>query len=71
MMDTFIIFNITPISKRQFRGLIYASKKPSLHFGAHSKEELTGYCFVLKTTRVFPIPTQVEKTDYGEHFAND
>ena len=28
--------------------------------GTHLKEELTASCFVLKATRVFPIPTQAE-----------
>ena len=34
-------------------------------------EENPDYCFILKITRVFPIPTQAKKTEDGEHFAND
>ena len=39
-----------------------ASKRPSvsLYFGTHLKEELTDYYFVLKVTKVSPIPTQAE-----------
>ena len=43
----------------------------SLCLGTHLKEELTDYCFVLKVTTVFPIPTQAKQTEDGEHFAND
>ena len=43
----------------------------SLHLGTHLKEELIAYCFVLKATMVFPIPTQAVQTEDGEHFAND
>ena len=32
--------------------------------------ERRAYRFVLKATRVFPIPTQAELTEDGEHFAN-
>ena len=48
-------------------------KKASLltSVDTHLIEELTVYCFVLKATRVFPIPIQVEQTENGEHFAND
>ena len=48
------------------------SKRPffSLYFDTHLKEELNDYCFVLKV-RVFPIHTQAEYTEDGEHFAND
>ena len=44
---------------------------PLTSLGTHLKEELTAYCFVLKATRVFPIPKQAEETEDGEHFAND
>ena len=44
-------------------------KRPSLSLlGTHLKEELTHYCFILKVTRVFPIPTQAKQTEDGEHF---
>ena len=33
---------------------------PLTSLGTHLKEELTAYCFVLKATKVFPIPTQAE-----------
>ena len=39
--------------------------------GTHLKEELTAYCFILKATRVFPIPTQAEQAEDGEHLTND
>ena len=54
-------------------GLIYSScpLQKGLPLDAHLKKELTDYCFVLKVTRVFPIPTQAEQTDDGEHFAKD
>ena len=39
----------------------------SLHLGSHLKEELTD--LVLKTTRVFPVPT-AEQTEVDEQFAN-
>ena len=39
--------------------------------GTHLKEELTDYCFVLKVAAALPITTQAEKTEDGEHFAND
>ena len=42
-----------------------------LHLGTHLKEELNAYCFALKATRVFPISTQAEQTEDGEHLAND
>ena len=44
---------------------------PFTSLGIHLKEELTAYCFVLKATRVFPIPTQAESTEEGKHFTND
>ena len=34
------------------------------------QKDLTDYYFVSKVTRVFPIPTQAEYTEDGEHFAN-
>ena len=46
-------------------------KNLPLHFGTHSKREFTAYWLVLKATRVFLNPTQVEKTEDGEHFVND
>ena len=50
---------------------VHFKKALPLYLGTHLKEELTDYCFVLKVTRVFPIPTQPEQTEDGEHFAND
>ena len=44
---------------------------PLTSLGHSFEEELTTYSFVLKATRVFPIPTQAEQTEDGEHFAND
>ena len=40
-------------------------KRPSLslYLGTLLKVELTDYCFILKVTRVFPIPTQAR--DYS------
>ena len=53
--------------------LIYFEKRPSLslYLAAHLKEELTDYFFILKVTRILPIPTQAKKTKDGDHFAND
>ena len=68
MMNTFIIVNITPIC-RQVRDsledksmLLVHFKKVSLslYLGTHLKVELTDYCFILKVTRVFRIPTQAK-----------
>ena len=43
----------------------------TFYLGTHLKEELAHYCFALKVTRVFPIPTQVKQAEDGEHFASD
>ena len=53
--------------------LLVHFKKASLsrYLGTHLKEEITDYCFVLKVTTVFPIPTQAKQKEDGEHFAND
>ena len=32
--------------------------------------ERRAYLFVLKATRVFPIPTQAEQAEDGKHFTN-
>ena len=77
MMNTFIIVNITPLlpyvrDSLEEKSMLKTSKEPSLslHLGIDLKEELTAYWFVLKATS-YPIPTQVEQTEDGEHFAND
>ena len=44
---------------------------PLTLLGHSLKVELTDYCFILKVTRVFPIPTQAKQTEDGEHFASD
>ena len=53
--------------------LVHFKKALPLTFysGTHLKEELADYCFALKVTRIFPIPTQVKQREDGEHFAND
>ena len=53
--------------------MLYTLKRSALSLlqSTHLKEELTGYYFVLKASRVFPIRTQAEQTKDGEHFAND
>ena len=77
MLNTFIIVNITPMQVRDSLEdksmLLVHFKKASLslYLGTPFKEELTDYCFILKVTRVFPIPTQAKQTEDGEHFAND
>ena len=49
--------------------MLSTSKGPSLSsLGTDLKVELTHYCFILKVTRVFPIPTQAKQTEDGEHF---
>ena len=62
MMNTFIIVNITPTCKRQFRG-------QEQNVLGHSFEKKAD-CFVLKAIRVLPISTQAEQTEDGEHFVN-
>ena len=49
--------------------LASTSKMSSLPvlLGIHLKEEVNAYCFALKATWVFPISTQVELTEDGEH----
>ena len=49
-----------------------APKRPFffLQFGQAQRTHLKEELFVLKATRVFPIPTQAEQTEDGEHFAN-
>ena len=44
---------------------------PITLLGTDLKEELADYCFVLKFTRVFLIPTQTKQAEDGEHSAND
>ena len=53
--------------------LLVHFKKASLSFyaGIYLKEQPTDYCFILKVTMVFPIPTQAKETEDGEHFVND
>ena len=52
--------------------LVHFKKAFPLTLLGHSlKVELTDYCFILKVTRVFLIPTQAKQTEDGEHFAND
>ena len=67
MMNTFIIVNITPICRYE---IVYrinlcfltTLKRPSVSFYLiiPFKEELADYCFILKVTRVFSIPTQAK-----------
>ena len=52
--------------------LVHFKKAFPLTLLGHSlKVELTDYSFILKVTKVFPIPTQAKQREDGEHFAND
>ena len=74
-MNTFIKVKLLPYVRDSLedKSILLHFKMLSLlfHLGTHLKEELTAYWFVLKATRVFPIATQAEKTEGGEHFANN
>ena len=79
MMKTYMIVKVIPYM--QVRGssedksmfLVHFKKAftLSLYLGTHLKEELIDYCFVLKVTTVFSVPTQAKQTEDGGHFAND
>ena len=71
-MNTFIIVTLPPYVRNSLedKSKLALSKKSFCltSFGTNLKEELTD--LFLKATRVFPIPTQAEQTEDGEHFAN-
>ena len=65
MLNSFKIVNINPyaIDSLEDKSMLVLFKKafPLTSLGlSHLKEELTTYCFVLKATKVFPIPTKAE-----------
>ena len=73
MMNSFIIVNITPyaIDSLEDKSMLALFKQAFPPTSLGQLLERRAYCFVLKATRVFPIPTQAEQTEDGEHFAND
>ena len=72
MMNTFIIVvNITSFEDKSMLLVHFEKAFPLTLLGTHLKAELTYYCFILKVTRVFHIPTKAKQTEDGEHFANN
>ena len=68
MMNTFIVVNINPklIPKKAYFSLQFDQEKNILG----QSFERRAYWFAFKATRLFPIPTQIEWTKDGEHFAD-